>query len=55
VTGRKVAATAAPMFKKLSLELGGKNATIGASPRSAFLSPFRQLLFPRAVAHAVAV
>eukprot|EP00039_Didymoeca_costata_P007749 m.103421 g.103421 ORF g.103421 m.103421 type:complete len:478 (+) comp13810_c0_seq2:353-1786(+) len=28
VTGRKVAATAAPMFKKLSLELGGKNATI---------------------------
>ena len=28
VTGRKVAATAAPMFKKLSLELGGKNPTI---------------------------
>ena len=28
VTGRKVAETAAPMFKKLSLELGGKNATI---------------------------
>jgi len=28
VTGRKVAATAAPMFKKLSLELGGKNATV---------------------------
>ncbi len=27
-TGRKVAATAAPMFKKLSLELGGKNASI---------------------------
>ena len=27
-TGRHVAATAAPMFKKLSLELGGKNATI---------------------------
>jgi aminomuconate-semialdehyde/2-hydroxymuconate-6-semialdehyde dehydrogenase len=27
-TGRRVAATAAPMFKKLSLELGGKNATI---------------------------
>ncbi|HMV70467.1 MAG TPA: aldehyde dehydrogenase, partial [Myxococcota bacterium] len=27
-TGRAVAATAAPMFKKLSLELGGKNATI---------------------------
>ena len=27
-TGRIVAATAAPMFKKLSLELGGKNATI---------------------------
>ena len=27
-TGRKVAETAAPMFKKLSLELGGKNATI---------------------------
>lgn len=28
VTGRMVAATAAPMFKKLSLELGGKNATV---------------------------
>ena len=28
VTGKLVAATAAPMFKKLSLELGGKNATI---------------------------
>lgn len=28
VTGRKVAATAAPLFKKLSLELGGKNSTI---------------------------
>ena len=28
VTGKSVAATAAPMFKKLSLELGGKNATI---------------------------
>lgn len=28
VTGRTVAATAAPAFKKLSLELGGKNATI---------------------------
>jgi len=27
-TGRIVAATAAPMFKKLSLELGGKNASI---------------------------
>jgi aminomuconate-semialdehyde/2-hydroxymuconate-6-semialdehyde dehydrogenase len=27
-TGRHVASTAAPMFKKLSLELGGKNATI---------------------------
>lgn len=27
-TGRHVAATAAPMFKKLSLELGGKNSTI---------------------------
>ena len=27
-TGRAVAASAAPMFKKLSLELGGKNATI---------------------------
>jgi len=27
-TGRKVAETAAPLFKKLSLELGGKNATI---------------------------
>jgi len=27
-TGRVVAATAAPMFKKMSLELGGKNATI---------------------------
>jgi len=27
-TGRIVAKTAAPMFKKLSLELGGKNATI---------------------------
>ena len=27
-TGRTVAATAAPMFKKLSLELGGKNATV---------------------------
>jgi len=27
-TGRKVAGTAAPMFKKLSLELGGKNASI---------------------------
>jgi aminomuconate-semialdehyde/2-hydroxymuconate-6-semialdehyde dehydrogenase len=27
-TGQKVAATAAPMFKKLSLELGGKNPTI---------------------------
>lgn len=28
VTGREVARTAAPMFKRLSLELGGKNATI---------------------------
>ena len=28
VTGKSVAAVAAPMFKKLSLELGGKNATI---------------------------
>ncbi|MCB9759271.1 MAG: aldehyde dehydrogenase [Alphaproteobacteria bacterium] len=28
VTGQRVAATAAPMFKKLSLELGGKNATV---------------------------
>lgn len=27
-TGRMVAATAAPMFKKLSLELGGKNSSI---------------------------
>ncbi len=27
-TGKIVAATAAPMFKKLSLELGGKNAAI---------------------------
>jgi aminomuconate-semialdehyde/2-hydroxymuconate-6-semialdehyde dehydrogenase len=27
-TGRKVAATAAPMFKKLSLELGGKNPSV---------------------------
>lgn len=27
-TGKRVAATAGPMFKKLSLELGGKNATI---------------------------
>jgi len=27
-TGKLVAATAAPMFKKLSLELGGKNATV---------------------------
>jgi aminomuconate-semialdehyde/2-hydroxymuconate-6-semialdehyde dehydrogenase len=28
VTGRKIAATAAPLFKKLSLELGGKNPNI---------------------------
>jgi len=28
VTGREIARTAAPMFKRLSLELGGKNATI---------------------------
>jgi len=28
MTGARVAATAAPQFKKLSLELGGKNATI---------------------------
>lgn len=28
VTGRKIATTAAPQFKKLSLELGGKNPTI---------------------------
>ena len=28
ITGKKVAETAAPMFKKLSLELGGKNSTI---------------------------
>eukprot|EP01060_Flectonema_neradi_P006541 TRINITY_DN1442_c4_g1_i1.p1 TRINITY_DN1442_c4_g1~~TRINITY_DN1442_c4_g1_i1.p1 ORF type:complete len:519 (+),score=127.14 TRINITY_DN1442_c4_g1_i1:51-1559(+) len=28
VTGARVAATASPMFKKLSLELGGKNPTI---------------------------
>lgn len=27
-TGKKLAATAAPMFKKLSLELGGKNPTL---------------------------
>lgn len=30
VTGKTIAATAAPMFKKLSLELGGKNPTIVA-------------------------
>lgn len=28
VTGRKIAATTAPMFKKLSLELGGKNPNL---------------------------
>ncbi|HFB64735.1 MAG TPA: aldehyde dehydrogenase family protein, partial [Aeromonadales bacterium] len=28
VTGQQIASIAAPMFKKLSLELGGKNATI---------------------------
>lgn len=28
VTGRRVASTAAPLFKKLSLELGGKNASV---------------------------
>lgn len=28
VTGKKIAATAAPMFKKLSLELGGKNPNL---------------------------
>ncbi len=28
LTGKRVASTAAPMFKKVSLELGGKNATI---------------------------
>lgn len=28
VTGRQIAATAAPMFKKLSLELGGKNPNL---------------------------
>lgn len=28
VTGKKIAATAAPLFKKLSLELGGKNPNI---------------------------
>ena len=28
VTGKKIAATAAPMFKKISLELGGKNPNI---------------------------
>jgi aminomuconate-semialdehyde/2-hydroxymuconate-6-semialdehyde dehydrogenase len=28
VTGRKIASTAAPMFKKLSLELGGKNPNV---------------------------
>jgi len=28
LTGREIARTAAPMFKRLSLELGGKNATI---------------------------
>lgn len=28
VTGRRIAATAAPMLKKLSLELGGKNPTL---------------------------
>lgn len=28
VTGKRVAATAAPMFKKLSLELGGKNPNV---------------------------
>lgn len=28
ITGRKIATTAAPMFKKLSLELGGKNPNI---------------------------
>lgn len=27
-TGKRIAATAAPMFKKLSLELGGKNPTV---------------------------
>lgn len=28
VTGKKIAATAAPMFKKMSLELGGKNPNV---------------------------
>ncbi len=28
ITGKKIAATAAPMFKKLSLELGGKNPNL---------------------------
>ena len=28
MTGKKIATTAAPMFKKLSLELGGKNPNI---------------------------
>src|SRR5688572_12303489 len=28
VTGKKIASTAAPMFKKISLELGGKNPNI---------------------------
>ena len=28
MTGKKIASTAAPMFKKLSLELGGKNPNI---------------------------
>ena len=48
-TGKLVAATAAPMFKKLSLELGGKNAsivfadadmqnTVAGVARSAFLN-----------------
>jgi hypothetical protein len=31
VTGKRVGAAAIASFKKLSLELGGKNATIGTS------------------------
>jgi len=44
VTGREIAATAAPMFKKLSLELGGKNPNIvfaDADPQEALSGSVR--------------
>ena len=42
-TGKKIISTAGPMFKKLSLELGGKNPTIISSSSDIFIFIFISL------------